>query len=66
MGGNKSGKNEQRNKSRKIIIDFQSLKIKIKKGIKSRRRRRKKKTPQNLKRPTYRQRFITAIKSEIE
>jgi len=65
MGGNKSGKNEQRNKSRKIIIDFQSLKIKIKKGIKS-RRRRKKKTPQNLKRPTYRQRFITAIKSEIE
>jgi len=31
MGGNKSRKNEQRNKSRKIIIDFKSLKIKIKK-----------------------------------
>ena len=47
---------------------FEKLKIKIikKRKEKKGRRKEKRKTPQNCKSPTQRQRFITAIKNVTE
>ena len=57
---------KQRNKCRKNNIMFKKLKIRIIKKRKEKNIRRKRKTLQNCKSPTQREKFIKTVKSVTE
>ena len=58
-------KRKQRNKSRKSNNRFKKLKLKKEKR-KEKEKGKKRKTPQNCKNPTQRQRFMATIKNVSE
>ena len=70
QGEKNSRKGKRRNMCRKNIMDFlkiETIKMRKEKKMEERKKgKKKRKTPQNCKSPTKRQRFIATVKSVTE